>query len=243
MARVTIAHPAARLELTPTHLWMRSERPLRFLSSAPGGDGVAEGRHIVGMYVDKGYCCDEPERDLAALATGLGIPADEGWVGLMTGVSLDRAAVVTRERAGLAVTAIVTVGLGNVSAAGSDPTGGRLAAAPLPGTINTIVVASAPLTPAGAVNAAMTATEAKTLALIAGGICTRTGEPASGTSSDAIVIAAPVAAPGGAPPLRYAGTATAIGWLVGRTVREAVASRLSPVARDDRLGRVGTNAR
>jgi adenosylcobinamide amidohydrolase len=145
----------------------------------------------------------------------------------MTGVPLDRAAMVTHEHAGLAVTAIVTVGLGNASAAGSDPTGGLLAAAPAAGTINTIVVASAPLSPAGAVNAAMTATEAKALALNDRGIVTPKGEPASGTSSDAIVVAAPVASGrDGAAPLRYAGTATPLGWLIGRTVRAAVRSRL-----------------
>jgi len=89
-----------------------------------------------------------------------------------------------------------------------------------------IVLVGAPLTAAGAVNAATTATEAKTIALIEGGIRTRAGELASGTSSDAIVIAAPLPATGAPPPLRYAGTATALGWLIGRAVREAIASRL-----------------
>jgi adenosylcobinamide hydrolase len=215
----------ATLELAPAWLWLRSGRPLRFLSSAPGGDGVTVGRHIVSLYVDKGYRCDEPERDLAALAARLGIAAGEGWVGLMTGVALDKAAVVVREHEGLAVAAIVTVGLGNTSAAGRDPTGWFAPVHPV-GTINTIVLASAPLTSAGAVNAAMTATEAKVLALHEGGIRTRAGELASGTSSDAIVIAAPLPTAETSPPLRYAGTATALGWLVGRTVREAIGSRL-----------------
>jgi adenosylcobinamide amidohydrolase len=226
MAAIEISRLDVTLDLTPAHLWLRSERPLRFLSSAPGGDGVATGRHIIGLYVDKDYRSDEPERDLAALAARLGIAAGEGWVGLMTGVALDKAAVAVREHDGLAVAAIVTVGLGNTSAAGRDPTGGWFAPSPRPGTINTIVVASAPLTAAGAVNAAMTATEAKTLALIERGIRTRDGELASGTSSDAIVIAAPASPSATAQPLRYAGTATTFGWLIGRAVREAVASRL-----------------
>jgi adenosylcobinamide amidohydrolase len=144
----------------------------------------------------------------------------------MTGVALDKAAVVVREHDGLVVAAIVTVGLGNTSAAGRDPTGGWFAQTPQPGTINTIVLTSAPLTAAGAVNAAMTATEAKTLALIDRGIRTRDGELASGTSSDAIVIAAPAMSSVTAPPLRYAGTATTFGWLIGLAVREAIASRL-----------------
>lgn len=216
-----IGRPAAWLALDPGWLWLRSERPLRLLSSGPGGDGTTTGRHVIGLYVDKGYRCDEPERDLAALADRLGIPDGEGWVGLMTGVALDRAAVVAHERDGLAVTAIATVGLGNVAAAGRAPTGGLYG--PPPGTINLIVLASAPLTLAGAVNAATTATEAKALALMDGGVRTPAGEPASGTTSDAIVVAAPA---DGAAPLRYAGTATTLGYLIGRAVREAVASRL-----------------
>lgn len=204
-------------------LWLRSARELRLLSSAPGGDGVTAGRHVLAMRVDKGYCCDEPERDLAALARRLGLPESEGWVGLMTGVALDEAAVVTRERAGLRVTAIATVGLSNASAAGRDPR--RPADRPAPGTINLVVAIDAALTPAAMVNAVVTATEAKVLALCDGGVRTACGEQASGTSSDAIVIAA---APerGAAAPLRYAGTATTLGLLIGQTVREAVASRL-----------------
>lgn len=218
--------PGLALDLTPPHLWLRSEAPLRLLSSAPGGDGVAVGRHIISLYVDKTYRSDEPERDLAALAARLGIPPGEAWVGLMTGVALDKAAVAICEHDGLVVGAVVTVGLGNVSAAGRDPTGGWFAPSPPPGTINTIVIVGAPLTAAGAVNAAMTATEAKALALIDRGIRTRDGELASGTSSDAIVIAAPAMPPAPAPPLRYAGTATTLGWLIGRAVREAIESRL-----------------
>ncbi|MFN8514544.1 MAG: adenosylcobinamide amidohydrolase [Thermomicrobiales bacterium] len=226
MASIVLSPLAATLDLTPAHLWLRSERPLSFLSSAPGGDGVAVGRHIISLYVDKTYRSDEPERDLAALAERLGVAAHEGWVGLMTGVALDKAAVVVREHDGLAVAAVVTVGLGNASAAGRDPTGGWFESPPPAGTINTIVLVGAPLTAAGAVNAAMTATEAKALALADRGIRTRAGDLASGTSSDAIVIAAPLPTADGPQPLRYAGTATALGWLIGRAVREAITSRL-----------------
>lgn len=226
-----VSAPLAGLTLTIAReaLWLRSDRPMDLLSSGPGGDGVRAGRHIIGLYVDKGYCRDDPERDLAALARRLGIGAAERWVGLMTGVALDEAAVVVRERGGLKVASIVTVGLGNASAAGRDPW--DLAERPPPGTINSIVAVGAALTPAGLVNAVVTATEAKALALVERGVRTARGERASGTSSDAIVIAAlpPPHEPAG-PPLRYAGPATTLGLLIGRAVREAVASRLPPQA-------------
>lgn len=229
MTLITHPLPGLTLTITPAYLWLRSERTLRFLSSGPGGDGVTEGHHIVSQYVDKSYCSDEPERDLAGLVGRLGIGADAGWVGLMTGVPLDRAAVVVRERAGLSVAAIVTVGLGNTSAAGRAPFDGTPLASPPAGTINTIVVVAATLTLAGAVNAVLTATEAKTLALIERGVRTKSGDLASGTSSDAIVIASASDDVGQAlsnAPLRYAGTATTLGLLIGETVREAVMGRL-----------------
>ena len=141
----------------------------------------------------------------------------------MTGVALDEAAVVARERDGLAVTAVATVGLGNASAAGRDPRVAAGPSAPAPaGTINLIVVVDAELTPSALVNAVIVATEAKVLSLIERGVRTRAGELASGTSSDAIVIAAT----GRGTPLRYAGAATAVGLLLGEAVREAVTSRL-----------------
>lgn len=225
--------PGLTLTLDPAYLWLRAERPLHLLSSGPGGDGVTAGRHIVSLYVDKHYSSDAPEDDLARFVATLGLDPAEGWVGLMTGVPLDRAAVVVRARDGLTVAAIATVGIGNISAAGRPPSGGTSLARSRVGTINTIVAIDATLTPAGAVNAVITATEAKALSLIERGIRTPTGDLASGTSSDAIVIASPLPAAGQPaaqrPPLRYAGTATTLGLLIGETVREAISSRLPGV--------------
>ena len=86
------------------------------------------------------------------------------------------------------------------------------------GTINLIVLVDARLSRSAQVNAVMTATEAKTLALIERDTRTREGGYATGTSTDSVVIAAT----GRGEPLRYAGTATKLGWLIGRTVRECM---------------------
>jgi adenosylcobinamide hydrolase len=75
----------------------------------------------------------------------------------------------------------------------------------------------------------MTATEAKALSLIDRGVRTKSDDLASGTSSDAIVIASALPGAGRAhagAPLRYAGTATPLGLLIGETVREAISGRL-----------------
>jgi len=47
---------------------------------------------------------------------------------------------------------------------------------------------------------------------------TAQGQPASGTSTDSVVIAAT----GRGPALSYAGPATTVGWLAARTTRQAI---------------------
>jgi len=111
------------------------------------------------------------------------------------------------------VAAVVSVGLSNTACAGvSAPV---VVAA---GTINVILLIDAHLTPAAMVNAVITATEAKTMALRAWQVRTPQGEPASGTSTDAVVVACT----GRGEALSYAGPATEIGWLVARAVRRVI---------------------
>ena len=85
-------------------------------------------------------------------------------------------------------------------------------------TINMIVVVDADPEPAALVNAATTATEVKGLALRDAGIRTADGLPASGTSTDAVVIAAT----GRGGRARYGGPASPLGWAVARAVRGAL---------------------
>jgi len=100
---------------------------------------------------------------------------------------------------------------------------------PLPGTINVILVIDAALSPAAMVNAVISATEAKTMMLAEWHVLTPEGEPASGTSTDAVVVACTGRGAGH----DYAGPATAVGWLIGRTVRAAIAQICSDkIARD-----------
>jgi iron complex transport system ATP-binding protein len=68
------------------------------------------------------------------------------------------------------------------------------------------------------VNAVITATEAKTMTLAEWDVRTPQGDPASGTSTDSVVVACTQI---GAE-LDYAGPATPVGWLVARSVRAAI---------------------
>ena len=68
------------------------------------------------------------------------------------------------------------------------------------------------------VNTVITATEAKSLALAAWQVTDPAGAPASGTSTDAVVVACT----GRGAALDYAGPATVIGFLVADAVRRAI---------------------
>lgn len=203
------------IEASREAVWVRGQRPLRVLSSALVGGDLDASRHILNMHVENGYKAESPAADLVAFARRLGIPGP--FVGVMTAASTQEAAVVTERLGGVTVTAVITVGLGSPIAAGRSPV------APWrPSTINTIVLVDGVLERAAAVNAVVTATEAKTVALAEAGIQTPEGRSATGTSTDAVVIAWTERGP----LLPYLGPASPGGWLIGRTVHRAVARGL-----------------
>ena len=203
--------PGVTVTIAETAVRVASERPLTILSSAMVGGGLTEARDIVNMHVDDVAPDARPEDDLRAFASGLGIAAP--FVGLMTAAKTQNARLAEASCDGLTVASVVSVGLSNRSCAGAT------APAPAsPGTINALVLIDAALTPAALVNAVITTTEAKAMALAAWDVRTRDGLPASGTSTDAVVVAST----GRGEPLHYAGPVTTVGWLVARTVREAI---------------------
>jgi iron complex transport system ATP-binding protein len=188
-----------------------SARPLRILSSAVHQGGLAEARAIVNLRVRKNDPCADPPAMIAAFARRAAVPAP--WVGLLTGALTERAVVAEEAAADLRAVAVVTVGLSNPVSAGHSPIATWTAS-----TINTIVVVEADPEPAALVNLATTATEVKGLALRAAGVVVEDGLAASGTSTDAVVIAAT----GHGVPARYGGPASPLGWVVARAVRAAL---------------------
>ena len=193
-----------------------SEQPLTVLSSAVLGGDLRAARHIINMHVDKAYACAQPEDDMRTFAMRLGIVGP--FVGLMTAAWTENGGVAAEAREEITVAAVVTAGLGNLTAAGlSEPPGAALNDAS-PGTINTILLIDAALTPAAMANAIITATEAKTLLLVERDLRTAEGHLASGTSTDSVVVACT----GRGEPIRYSGPATSVGWLIAHTVRAAL---------------------
>jgi iron complex transport system ATP-binding protein len=195
--------------------WVASVRPLTALASSLVGGGLTQARHILNLHVDKDYHHPNPAEDLLAYAQSRGV--QDSLVGMMTAAYVDKARPVVLDQEELTVCAIVTAGLSNATAAGIS-----LPARTPYGTINTILLVDAHFSPAALVNAVITATEAKCDVLRRRGRLTTDGEVATGTSTDAIVIATT----GRGEPLPYAGPATRAGWLIARAVRRGLEEAL-----------------
>lgn len=228
--------PGVTVTIGPRAVRISSEAPLQMLSSAVVGGGSAELREILNLHVDDRYDGERPEEDLTAAAAELGIR--DPFVGVMTAAYTEYARCAARSLGGVSVAAVVSIGLSNTSSAGVTPPigGGPVdgATAPGPGTINVILLVDAALSPAAMVNAVITATEAKTMTLAEWAVKTSDGDPASGTSTDTVVVACT----GRGEELRYAGPATGVGWLAARAVRAAMTQICEEkVERDG--GRVG----
>ena len=192
---------------------IKSAQPLRVLSSAVCGGGWTRARNIVNMWVPKNYQGADPARDLGAFIAEAGLKGDT--VGLMTAVRSEFAVQRWAEVRQVTVGVIATAGVSNATAAGLA-LGNRAAA---PGTINLVLLVDTQLMPAAMVNAVITATEAKARALRELDVrCATSGELATGTSTDAVVVATTDRGR----PWPYAGPATEIGHTLAQLVHAAV---------------------
>jgi iron complex transport system ATP-binding protein len=200
-----------QFEIDAEAVVVRAEHPLRAVSSAIVGGGVAEVRSIVNLHVPRGFQCDESERRLDDFVRRRSLARP--FVGLLTGAATEQAEHTTERRDGLTVWSIVTLGLSNRSTAGRSP-----AMAWRPSTINTIVIVDGQPEDAALVNLVITATEAKILALADGGVRSLDGEMVTGTSTDAVVVAAT----GRGPRHRFGGPVSELGSVVARAVKSAM---------------------
>ena len=152
----------------------------RMIASAVDGGGLGERGWWLNTQVDRVYHHPDPAGHVREIAAGLGLGGP--GVGLLT--AADVQAWTLAEDAGVMVAATVGLGL-PVYAAASEHEIAAETAPRGPGTINVLVIVPVPMSDAALVNAVITATEAKTQALL------RAGIPGTGTSSDAVCIACP----------------------------------------------------
>jgi len=188
-----------------------AREPLTVLSSAFVGGGLTAARAIVNLHVPKNLREDQAGDLLPRFAVRRAIPRP--WVGLLTAAWTERAEIAHVNEPGLSAIAMVTVGLSNRVAAGTTPV-----AAWAPSTINAIVVVDGAAEPAALVNAVMTITEVKAALMAAADVRCDDGAVASGTSTDAVVVAAT----GRGAPHRFGGPISDLGWVVARATRAAL---------------------
>jgi adenosylcobinamide amidohydrolase len=195
-------------------LVVRFDRPQRTLSSAIVGGGFSRANAVAWRYVRNAELPHDVDPTVLlerALATaGLG-----DAVGMLTARELARFECVTEESGGFAARAVATVGLSNAVAAGDPP--GPLAI----GTINVLLQLSQPLTDGAFVEALALAAEARTAAVMEARVLSRRScRWATGTGTDCLVVAAPVAVDEAA--VTFVGKHTVPGSLAGAAVYEAV---------------------
>jgi adenosylcobinamide hydrolase len=203
-----------RLDFTSRMLVFHSEEELGIASTAVLGGGLLRGRCIVSLRVPHGYAGSDPAGDILRAARVAGW---EPEVGLMTAADLCLARTAAARAEGVTALATVTAGVGRPWAAGSSR-----GPHPAAGTINTVVVLDRRPSPAAALNLLTTVTEAKVLELLEAGVRTVDGEHASGTATDAVVVAWPLKGD----PLPFGGPATAPGWAAAAAVRQALRESL-----------------
>lgn len=216
--------PGLTLEKGERHLVLHFPAAADAVGSAVYGGGFLRLRKMVNIYVDRFYRCDDPERDIRSLLQDWHYPLQETSA-LLTAVKMEFASVWEEEDKQAGVFCCVTAGAGNGAKAGTVRT--TFPADYVPGTINIMLAVNGKMTPAAMINAVITATEAKAAALADLGIRdAETGEAATGTTTDAVVLAV---SQQGDDRLqhKYAGTATDIGGRIGRLVYAAVRESLA----------------
>ncbi|MEK3882276.1 adenosylcobinamide amidohydrolase [Paenibacillus sp. PL2-23] len=210
--------PELSLLLRENRIELRLPRAWHMLSSAilPGGFSYADA--IVNWKVPLNYRCGDPVTDLIQQCAEWGFPS-ETTIGFMTAAKLTHASVMESEGDGFKLLCCATAGTRNAARAGLPR---ETYSAYSPGTINIVLLIDGRLTEAAMVNAVITATEAKAAALADLGIREHgNGQPATGTTTDALAIGVSQDASRG-PAHAYAGVATTIGCAIGEAVYAAV---------------------
>jgi adenosylcobinamide amidohydrolase len=204
-------------------VWVTADRDLIVVSSAFAGGGLARARTILNLHVPKNFPCADAEATVGTFVRRQGLPPP--WVGMLTSAWTEKAQTAVETADGIRALVVATVGLSNASAAGLT---GR--AGPAPGTINTVVVVDADPESAAMVNLVMTVTEVKTAVLLDAGVKTVDGHPATGTCTDAVVVAATARGPR----CRFGGPISELGWVVARAARQALGTGVRRWLEDNR---------
>ncbi|MGN7411527.1 adenosylcobinamide amidohydrolase [Paenibacillus sp. SAF-068] len=244
---VASSWPGLNISAHERHIKAQSPRAAQALSSAVYGGGMLELDRIFNIYVDRHYRCDDPPRDIEQGLNEWHEPRDL-CAGLLTAVRLEHTSIQEYTSDEFGLLCCTTAGISNAARAGSErtvfdtagnkimpsdmefsaPSARNLTIPPyVPGTINIMLWLNGCMTTGAMVNAIQTAVEAKAAALADAGIPdSENGLPATGTTTDAIVIAVSQEVEKPRPMITYAGTATTAGEAIGRLVYDTVTESL-----------------
>jgi adenosylcobinamide amidohydrolase len=203
------------IDHTPKWLRVRFDAEHAFLGFPIVGGTRSRGRTVLWHEVsNRELAIDVPaEVFLERRLSAIGEPVAPTF---LTSASVAQAVVRHARFDATSATAVTTVGLGNALRAGDTPGDCTMV-----GTINVLCRVSHPLTDAAMLEALALVVEARTLAVREMDIVSRrSGAPASGTGTDCVIIAAPTAGDEAA----YAGKHTALGHVIGASVRDAVSA-------------------
>jgi len=199
-------------EIRERNIVIQSNSPLRALTSSVLSRGYAKFMAILNHQIPIDYDHLEPKKRFFETIDALSLPKQT--LGLMTAANIDKVSVVTEKHAELTVCTVATAGLTNPITAGDNAYETSQFH-----TINIILLIDGNLTQSCMVNAITTATEAKSAALRELDIRSHfSTKPATGTTSDMIAIACTERGRR----IMFAGTATKIGELIGKSVKKAV---------------------
>lgn len=210
------------ISVRPPFLVARFAAPQAMLSWSLTRPGFQEAREVAWLEVRNADLPPsvDPLVSIARLVADAGVGEA---ITLVTSRDISRHHVSQATVEDVTATCLATVGLSNgerIGARCTEPVW-------LPGTINTLVHVSRPLSQAALIETVSLATQARTAAVIAADV-RRAGVMVTGTGTDCIVVAAPR----GPEEAVFAGMHTAIGEAVGQAVYRAIADGTEVWRRD-----------
>jgi len=240
--RLCTSIESVKAEVDKNKLVIFSKRPLEVLSSAVLNGGFTKANAIISIHVPEDRdenlhrsaedldkeIHENPEDLLKKAVVNLDLDLEK-VVGIMTAADLRNVAVFDQSYKDITLSVFVTAGA-DVSATAGEATvskqnflNGKKA-----GTINIILLIDGDLTESCMVDAVKTVTEAKTVALKELDVRSNfSGDLASGTVTDSVVVACTKRGK----LKEYAGTATVLGEMIGKAVKESVKKALQKQGR------------
>jgi adenosylcobinamide amidohydrolase len=183
--------------------------PKPVLSSAPFRGGWGTSRYFLNRTVSSDFCPEDISAALLGEVVAVGLPPEQTTCAV-TAVNVAKYAAASATEEAVTAHVYLTAGIGNLSAPGRSPL-----ASHKPGTINIFALLQAELPQAALVEAVQIVTEVK--ARVLRHKLTTEGFPATGTSTDTVMIAVL-----GGNPQPYCGAVTPMGYSLGKATEDAL---------------------